>query len=116
MRKVLLTEPIHPSGIKILEEAGLEVVVSSSTDTATIIENMSDDIFGIIVRTSLLEGKVLESGRNLKIISRTGIGYNNVDISMADRLNIIVTNVPDANSYSVAEYVIATILTIKKAN
>ncbi len=114
MRKVLLTEPIHPSGIKILEEAGLEVVVSSSTDTATIIENMSDDIFGIIVRTSLLEGKVLESGRNLKIISRTGIGYNNVDISMADRLNIIVTNVPDANSYSVAEYVIATILVLSR--
>ena len=34
LRKVLLTEPIHPSGIKILEEQVL-VVVSSSTDTAT---------------------------------------------------------------------------------
>lgn len=110
MAKVLLVEPIHESGVKILRQAGLEVVVSPSIDTATLIDLVREDVFGIIVRTSQLEGKVLEAGKDLKIIGRHGIGYNNIDLATADRLNILVANVPDANSYSVAEYVITVIM------
>lgn len=89
-------------------------MVSPGTDTTTLLGQMTDEIAGIIVRTSPLEGKVMEAGRNLKIISRTGIGYDKVDVPAADRLNIIITNVPSANSYSVAEYVIASILLLSR--
>lgn len=114
MAKVLLVEPIHPSGVKILQEAGLEVVVSPSVDTATLIEQVQGEVFGIIVRTSQLEGKVLEAGKNLKIIGRHGIGVNNIDLPTADRLNILVANVTDANSYSVAEYVVTAIMLLSR--
>jgi D-3-phosphoglycerate dehydrogenase len=114
MKKVLLVEPIHSSGVRILEEAGLMTIVSPSTDTATLADLARDDIFGIIVRTSLLEGKVLEAGKQLKIVARHGIGYNNIDLETAGKLNILVTNVPDANSYSVAEYAIAVILMLSR--
>ena len=114
MRKILLTEPIHDSGVKILQEVGLNVLVSSSTDPRTLTELVRNDVYGIIVRTSPLEGRVLEVGKNLKIISRTGIGYNNIDVKMADRLNILITNVPDANFYSVAEYVLTIILMLSR--
>lgn len=114
MAKVLLVEPIHESGVNILKQAGLEVVVSPSADTETLIGLVQNDVFGIIVRTSLLEGKVLEAGKQLRIIGRHGIGYNNIDLAMADRLNILVANVPDANAYSVVEYVIAAIMLLTR--
>jgi D-3-phosphoglycerate dehydrogenase len=114
MAKVLLTEPIHESGVKILKEAGLEIVVSPSTDTETLTKLVKEDVFGIIVRTSKLAGEVLAAGKDLKIIGRHGIGYNNIDLAMADKCNILVANVPDANSYSVVEYVITAIMMVSR--
>lgn len=114
MAKVLLAEPIHVSGVKILKDAGLEVVVSPSTDTDTLAELVRDDVFGIIIRTSLLAGKVLEAGKDLKIIGRHGIGVNNIDLAVADKCNILVANVPDANAYSVVEYVLTAIMMVSR--
>lgn len=114
MAKVLLVEPIHDSGIQILKQAGLETVVAASTDTEALIAAVQDDIFGMIIRTSRLEGRVLEAGRQLKIIGRHGIGVNNIDLPTADRLGVLVANVPDANSYSVAEYVITAVMTLSR--
>jgi len=114
MAKVLLVEPIHESGVKILKEAGLEIAVSPSTDTDTLAELVKEDVFGIIVRTSLLAGKVLEAGKDLRIIGRHGIGYNNIDLATADKRNILIANVPDANSYSVVEYVLTAIMMVSR--
>jgi D-3-phosphoglycerate dehydrogenase len=114
MAKVLLVEPIHESGVRILREAGLEPVVSPSTDTDTLTELVRDDVFGIIVRTSKLAGEVLAAGRDLKIIGRHGIGYNNIDLATADKCNILIANVPDANSYSVVEYVLTAIMMVSR--
>lgn len=114
MAKALLVEPIHESGVRILRQAGLDIVVSPSTDTDTLAELVKDDVFGIIVRTSLLAGKVLEAGKELKIIGRHGIGINNIDLAAADKRNILVANVPDANSYSVVEYVLTAIMMMSR--
>jgi D-3-phosphoglycerate dehydrogenase len=114
MKKVLLVEAIHPSGVKILEAAGLDVVVSPSTATESLVAAVKDDVFGIIVRTSPLEGKVIEAGKGLKIVARHGIGCNNIDLAAAERANILVANVPDANAASVAEYVITAIMMLSR--
>lgn len=114
MTKVLLVEPIHESGINILRQAGLEVVVAPSTDTKTLIELVRDNVFGIIIRTSTLAGEVLAAGKSLKIIGRHGIGYNNIDMAAAEKQNILVANVPDANAYSVAEYVVSAIMMLSR--
>jgi len=114
MAKVLLTEPIHESGIQVLKDAGLEVVISPSTDTKTLISLVQDDVIGIIVRASVLNGEVLAAGKNLKIVGRHGAGYDNIDVKTANQLHVIVTNVPNANSYSVAEYIVAVVLLLSR--
>lgn len=115
MAKVVLVEPIHESGMTILKHAGLEVLVSPSTDAETLIKLLQDDdVFGLIVRTSKLDGKVLASAKNLKIVGRHGAGYNNIDVEAASTCNILVTNVPGANTYSVAEYVITAVLLMSR--
>lgn len=114
MAKVLLVEPIKESGMKILLDAGLEIVISPSTDSATLIKELKEDVFGIIVRSSTLGEEVIKEAKNLKIIARHGAGYNNIDVEAATKNNVLVTNVPSANTYSVAEYVIAAILTMSR--
>lgn len=114
MKKVLLVEPIRPSGMKVLQDAGLEVLISPSSDTETLVKLVQDGVFAIIVRASRLEGRVIEAAKDLKLVVRHGAGFNNIDVGTATKCGVMVTNVPDANTYSVAEYVVGIILMLSR--
>jgi D-3-phosphoglycerate dehydrogenase len=51
---------------------------------------------------------------DLWIISRTGAGVDNVDVSAATEMGILVTCVPGANTNSVVEHALALILALAK--
>lgn len=65
---------------------------------------------GIIAGTEPLTKKVLESAKNLKVISRVGVGMDNVDLEAAKRLKIKVFNTPDVLTDSVAELTLGLML------
>lgn len=48
--------------------------------------------------------RVIESAPNVQIISRAGVGVNNVDVAAATGRGIVVTNAAGTNSVSVAEH------------
>lgn len=54
------------------------------------------------------------AGERLKVISRVGVGYDNVDIDMATKHGIMVTNTPGVMAESVAEHTILLMLAIAK--
>lgn len=111
MKKVLLCEPIDPKGVAILENAGFEVVVSPSVDTETLAE-LVKGAYGMIVRTSRLDNRVLDAAHDLKIIARHGIGVDNIDIDYASKKGFLVARVLNANAYSVAEYSVTSMMTL----
>src|SRR4051812_34605703 len=51
---------------------------------------------------------------NLRVLVRTGIGVDNVDIAAATRRRIVVCNTPDAPSIATAELAIALMLAVAK--
>jgi D-3-phosphoglycerate dehydrogenase len=53
---------------------------------------------------------VIEAGKKLKIIARSGVGLDIIDIDAATEHGIWVTTTPTANSNSVAEHTIACCL------
>jgi len=53
---------------------------------------------------------LLDTGRNLKVVGRGGVGVDNVDIDAASRKGILVVNVPEANTRSAAELAWALLL------
>jgi len=67
---------------------------------------------GIIAGVEPLTRKVMEKAKNLKIISRCGIGLDSVDLEAARELGIKVTNTPDAPTASVAEFTVGLMLCI----
>lgn len=94
----------------LLEAQGYEIVENSTGRTLTedeIIELAKEDIRGIIIGVDPLPGRVLRSCRDLKAVSKYGVGLDNIDLKAAEALGIKVKNAVGSNNVSVAELAIA---------
>lgn len=111
MAKILINDGMHPTGIRILEEAGHEVV-TESVDQDNLIHVLP--IYdGICVRSATKVPKeLIEACPNLKFIGRGGVGLDNIDVAAAEQHGIEVLNTPAASSRSVAELTFAHIFSI----
>ena len=58
--------------------------------------------------------ELMNSAPNLKVISRTGTGVDNVDVEAATKREIMVLHTPDANTVTVAEHTVAFIRALTK--
>jgi D-3-phosphoglycerate dehydrogenase len=113
MRKVLVNEKVSPDALNILKQAA-EVVYIPSGDHAEII-SMLKDITCIMLDTTIkFTGELMDSAPNLKVISRTGTGVDNVDVDAATKRGIMVLHTPDANTVTVAEHTVAFIGALTK--
>jgi len=76
---------------------------------------LMDQALGLIVRGTVpVPAEVIEAGKSLKVIGRSGVGYDNVDITAATRCGIPVVYTPGASSTAVAEGAFAMILSLAK--
>ena len=76
-----------------------------------------DGVIAVIADLEIYSEEVLlkagtKQGGSLKIIARYGAGYNNVDLSAAEKAGIIVTNTPGANSLPTAEWAVSTLMAV----
>jgi D-3-phosphoglycerate dehydrogenase / 2-oxoglutarate reductase len=122
MDKILVTprsitkEGGHPS-LEKLKNAGYEVVFCKPG-----VQPSENELFGLLPGCiAYLAGvekitlKVLESATSLKVISRNGVGIDNIDLEAAKRLNIKICKAEGANSRGVAELTISLILNSVRA-
>ncbi len=76
-----------------------------------ILEILSNNSYaGLIAGTEPLTEKVLQNAKALKVISRVGVGIDNIALEAAERLGIKVINTPDVLIEAVSELTIALIL------
>lgn len=70
----------------------------------------------VIIASSRLryDGAVMDALPNLRMIARTGIGVDNVDLDAATAHGIVVTNTPDGPTESTAEHTVAMLLALAK--
>ncbi len=110
--KVLIAAPIHNKAIKMLKEAGFEVVVKEYPDESELIELIKDADALIVRSKPLVTRRVIEAAGKLKVIGRAGVGLDNIDLEAADERGITVYNAPDASTNSVAELTIGLMLAV----
>ncbi|RYP48966.1 hypothetical protein DL768_005238 [Monosporascus sp. mg162] len=113
--KILLLENVNQSGKDILKAQGYQVeALKTSLPEDQLIEKIRDvHVIGIRSKTKLT-AKVLGEAKNLLVIGCFCIGTNQVDLDFAAHHGIAVFNSPFANSRSVAELVIAEIITLAR--
>ena len=115
-KKILITDYVWPSIApekKILEEAGYEVVLPPDDTESTLIE-YAKDVHAIIFCFGKVTAKVLESAKKCMVVSRYGIGVDNIDLSKATELGLVVTNVPDYCTDEVADHALGMLLSLNK--
>lgn len=69
------------------------------------------DAHGLIVASSPMSRRVMSALKNLKVVLRTGVGYDVIDVPAATELGIAVVNVPDLWVREVANHALALLLT-----
>ena len=69
---------------------------------------------GVIASVDRYDAAFMERAPSLRIISRTGIGYDKVDIAAATERGIVVCNTPDGPTVSTAEHTITLMLMVAK--
>lgn len=67
-------------------------------------------IDGAIVSSDPFTARVIQAADRLRVISRTGVGYDAVDVPAATKRGVIVTTTPGVNRHAVADWALALIL------
>ena len=116
MKKLLIIESIHNDGIELLKQnKSIEFEIVDKTDEE-FLKNKIKNFDAVSVRTSKLSKEILETTTNLKIISRHGVGYDNIDLLETKKKNITLAITATANAQAVAEHVLFMLFNIAKRN
>jgi len=114
-RRILITSPrLRPGdeSVRLLEGAGFEPTFSTGQGHRTEEEliGLLRDADAVIAANDLFTARVMDACPGLKIIARTGVGYDAVDVEAATQRGIAVTITPGVNRHSVAEFAMAFML------
>lgn len=118
--KVLITPRSFASTSKrpleMLEEKGYDIV---KNETGKPLNNremsvLIKDVDGIIVGIDDLNGEIINQASKLKVISKYGVGVDNIDIEAATARGIAVTNTPAANNDAVADLAFGLMLALAR--
>ncbi len=113
-RTVLLPEPIEEEALHLLEASGLAILRAPDAKPQTV-EPLMAQADAIVLRTGIkMSAELLAGADRLMTISRTGAGFDNVDLPAATRKGIIVSSSLGSNTTTVAEHVLALILGLSK--
>lgn len=114
MMKILMTEPLHPSGQERFEQhPDVELITPEGLTEEALIEAV-DGVQGIAVRSAKLTPAVIDAARSLKAVSRHGVGYDNIAVNTLSDRGIPLLLAIHANAVSVAEHTFFFILCLAK--
>jgi len=111
-KRVLLTDRAWPSADveqRILEGVDAELVEAADSDESTLCE-LAGDCCAIATCWAPVSAKVIRAATDCRVVTRMGIGLDNISVETATSLGIPVTNVPDYCVAEVSDHALALIL------
>lgn len=112
MRKVLITDYVHPKLKPGLEDLGYTVEYIPDFE-ANKLEEYIRELEGIIINSKIkMTQAVMDKAPQLKFIGRLGSGLEIIDLEYAKTKNIHVINSPEGNRNAVAEHAMGMLLTL----
>ena len=113
-KKILVIQKVHDKGMLLMKNhPNFEVDVTDDISE----ENLKTKIQGcdgVSIRIAKLSSEIMNKAKNLKIVSRHGVGYDNIDLKYAKQKDIKISITANANAVTVAEHVMFNLLNISK--
>ena len=114
MPKIAIVDKIHLDGIKLLERnPKFQYEIIEDLSKKNLISKLPN-FDGITLRRGKIDAEILEKCKNLKVISRHGVGYDNVDTKFLKKNNIALLVTATTTAVSPAEHIMFMILSISK--
>jgi len=114
MKKIAIVDKIHTDGIKLLEvNPKFEYEIIEDLSKKNLISKLPN-FDGITLRRGKIDAEILEKCKNLKVISRHGVGYDNVDTKFLKKNNITLLVSATTTAVSPAEHIMFMVLNISK--
>ena len=98
-------------------DVGWKVAISNAEPPLTektLLAEVNDVHAAIAHNADQWTAKVMDAAPELKVISRTGVGFEHVDINAARERGIVVTTTPGSNAETVADLTFAMILALSR--
>ena len=113
MFNVLVPERLDDVGEGMLE-GKVNVLRGAGTDEKALCE-AAPEADGIVLRSvARITEAVLACAPRLRVVSRTGVGIDNIDVEACTRHGVMVCYLPGINAYAVAEHTMAMMLALLK--
>ncbi len=93
----------------IIESGGGRLCFAHCATENDIIEQCPD-AHALLLRQTPVGDKTFRALKNLRVVSRYGVGYDNIDVAAATRRGVLVTIVPDYCIQEVADHAAALLL------
>jgi D-3-phosphoglycerate dehydrogenase len=110
--KFVMTQAVCEAGMTMLNGKA-DVYIANNPDPNTYLDEMKD-ADALIVRIAKCDGNAIDQSPNLKVIGKTGVGVDAIDVAKATSLGIPVVITPGANSRSVAEHTVGFMFALSK--
>ena len=111
--KILISDGLSEDGLALLRTGG-EVTVSPKISAEELLAALPE-YHALVVRSrTKVNAKVIEAGKNLKVVGRAGVGVDNIDVAAAVAGGVVVVNSPLAASVSVAEHTLGLMLALAR--
>jgi D-3-phosphoglycerate dehydrogenase len=115
VKSVLVVQPLRPEALAIFDaRKDVSYKVVTDVSEANLVANV-EDADAITVRTAEISKQVLAAAPRLKVISRHGVGYDNIPVNECTARGIPVTIVGSVNAVSVAEHTFYLMLAAARA-
>lgn len=117
MYNILILDDVHENCLKLFESYNCKVIHLRKYTKDTILLKVGlEEIDAIVYRlfTTTIDEEILTKAKKLRCIVRTGGGHGNIDLKVAEDSNIVIMDTIRCNSFSAAEFIFASILTLAR--
>jgi D-3-phosphoglycerate dehydrogenase len=113
--KILVTDSLAPEGLAVFQNAeGFEVDVKIGLKPDEL-KKICGAYDGWVIRSGTkITAELIEAAKNLKVIGRAGVGYENIDADAATQRGIVVMNTPGGNNVTTGEHTIALMMALAR--
>lgn len=113
MVKVLVSDPIDKEGLSpLMSNPKFSVNIKTGLKPEELLREVSGADVLLVRSETKVTPTVLESGKNLKLVGRAGVGVDNIDLAAASKQGVIVMNVPGGNTVSAAEHAVSLMMAL----
>ena len=111
---MFVADAISAEGLAHMEGNGLSLDVEHGLTGAKLAAKLRKSDAVVVRSATKIRADVLDEKSSVKVIGRAGIGVDNIDVSRATELGVVVLNTPDANAKTTAELAVAHIFSLSR--